>query len=63
MDGTIGMIDERACSLMKDGAVFLNFSRDSLVDDEAMAGLYRMALCCSGICRGLDDKREMILRL
>ena len=37
MEGTIGMIDERACSLMKDGAVLLNFSRDTLVDDEAMA--------------------------
>ncbi|OUO89717.1 3-phosphoglycerate dehydrogenase [Gordonibacter sp. An230] len=37
MEGTIGMIDGRACSLMKDGAVFLNFSRDTLVDDEAMA--------------------------
>ena len=37
--------------------------RLSALDDEAMAGLYRMALCCSGICRGLDDKREMILRL
>ena len=31
------MIDERACSLMKDGAVFLNFSRDTLVDNAAMA--------------------------
>ncbi|MBU5405050.1 phosphoglycerate dehydrogenase [Paraeggerthella hongkongensis] len=37
IEGTIGMIDERACSLMKDGAVFLNFSRDTLVNDEAMA--------------------------
>lgn len=37
MEGTIGMIDERACSLMKDGAVFLNFSRDTLVDAPAMA--------------------------
>ena len=37
MEGTIGMIDERACSLMKDGVVFLNFSRDTLVNDEAMA--------------------------
>lgn len=36
MDSTKGMIDARACSLMKDGAVFLNFSRDSLVDDAAM---------------------------
>lgn len=37
VEGTIGMIDERACSLMKDGAVFLNFSRDTLVNNEAMA--------------------------
>ena len=37
MDATKGMIDERACSLMKDGTVFLNFSRDTLVNDEAMA--------------------------
>lgn len=37
MEGTIGMIDEHACSLMKDGVVFLNFSRDTLVDNEAMA--------------------------
>ena len=37
MEGTIGTIDERACSLMKDGAVFLNFSRDTLVDNAAMA--------------------------
>ena len=34
---TIGMIDEHAISLMKDGAVFLNFSRDTLVVTEAMA--------------------------
>ncbi len=37
MEGTVGMIDKRACSLMKDGTVFLNFSRDTLVDNEAMA--------------------------
>ncbi len=37
VEGTIGMIDERVCSLMKDGAVFLNFSRDTLVDNDAMA--------------------------
>ena len=35
--GTIGMIDEHACSIMKEGAVFLNFSRDTLVDNAAMA--------------------------
>ena len=34
---TIGMIDEHVISLMKDGAVFLNYSRDTLVDNAAMA--------------------------
>lgn len=37
VEGTLGMIDEHACSLMKDGAVFLNFSRDTLVNNDAMA--------------------------
>lgn len=37
MEGTIGMVDVHACELMKDGAVFLNFSRDTLVDNAAMA--------------------------
>ncbi len=37
VEGTIGMIDEHACSIMKDGAVFLNFSRDTLVNNAAMA--------------------------
>lgn len=37
VNGTIGMIDEAACSLMKKGVVFLNFSRDTLVDAPAMA--------------------------
>lgn len=35
--GTIGMVDEEACAQMKDGAVLLNFSRDTLVDAKAMA--------------------------
>lgn len=34
---TKGMIDANAFATMKDGVVFLNFSRDSLVDDAAMA--------------------------
>ena len=34
---TKGMIDAGAIAQMKDGAVFLNFSRDTLVDDAAMA--------------------------
>ena len=37
MDSTRGMIDAAAIDQMKDGAVFLNFSRDVLVDDAAMA--------------------------
>ncbi len=37
VEGTIGMIDEHACSIMKEGMVFLNFSRDTLVDNAAMA--------------------------
>lgn len=36
-ENTINMIDEHACSVMKEGAVFLNFSRDTLVDSKAMA--------------------------
>lgn len=34
---TKGMIDAEACAAMKDGAVFMNFSRDTLVVNEAMA--------------------------
>lgn len=37
VNGTIGMIDEAACALMKEGVVFLNFSRDTLVDVPVMA--------------------------
>lgn len=36
-DSTRGMIDAAAIDKMRDGVVFLNFSRDVLVDDEAMA--------------------------
>ena len=36
MEGTIGMIDEAAINQMQDGVVFLNFSRDTLVDAAAM---------------------------
>lgn len=34
---TIGMVDSDAIAQMKDGAVFLNFSRDTLVNDADMA--------------------------
>jgi D-3-phosphoglycerate dehydrogenase len=34
---TIGMIDGAAIAQMKDGVVFLNFSRDTLVNDADMA--------------------------
>lgn len=36
-DSTRGMIDAPAIDKMRDGVVFLNFSRDVLIDDEAMA--------------------------
>ena len=35
-DSTKGMIDAEAFSLMKDGAVLLNFSRDLLVNETAL---------------------------
>ena len=34
---TIGMIDSTVLNMMKDGVVFLNFSRDTLVNDDDMA--------------------------
>lgn len=37
VESTIGMINADAIAAMKDGVVFLNFSRDTLVDDAAMA--------------------------
>ncbi len=37
LDSTKKMIDQDTIAAMKDGAVVLNFSRDLLVDDEAMA--------------------------
>jgi D-3-phosphoglycerate dehydrogenase len=37
LPSTKGMIDQAALDAMKDGVVFLNFSRDVLVDDAAMA--------------------------
>lgn len=36
MDSTKGMINKETMSLMKDGTVILNFSRDSLVNDDDM---------------------------
>ena len=37
MDATRHMIDAAAISKMKDGVIILNFARDALVDDDAMA--------------------------
>lgn len=34
---TVGMIDAHACSLMKEGVVLLNFSRETLVDTAALS--------------------------
>ena len=36
MDATRGMVSKDAIAMMKDGVVFLNFSRDTLVDEDAM---------------------------
>lgn len=36
MDSTKGMINDEAFAQMKDGVVFLNFSRDKLMDDDAL---------------------------
>ncbi len=41
LDDTRKMIDEKAISKMKDGVIILNFARDLLVDDEAMAEALR----------------------
>lgn len=38
MDKTKGMINNDTISLMKDGIIFLNFSRDKLVNDDHMLG-------------------------
>ena len=37
LDSTRGMIDREAFAAMKDGAILLNFARDALVDDDALA--------------------------
>lgn len=50
-DSTRGMIDADAISKMRDGVVFLNFSRDVLVDDVAMAD----ALASGKVSRYVTD--------
>ena len=37
LDSTRGMIDRGAFAAMRDGAILLNFARDALVDDDALA--------------------------
>lgn len=37
--------------------------RLSALDDEAVAGLYRMALCCSGLYKSLADQGEQVLKI
>ena len=51
MESTIGMINDDACGKMKDGAVVLNFSRDTLVDGPAMT----QALASGKIRRYVTD--------
>ena len=45
------MIDAEALSRMKDGVIILNFARDKLVDDDAMAA----ALACGKVSRYVTD--------
>jgi len=51
MDDTRKMIDAAAIAKMKDGVIILNFARDALVDDEAMAE----ALACGKVSRYVTD--------
>ena len=51
LDDTRKMIDEKALALMKDGVIILNFARDLLVDDEAMA----QALASGKVARYVTD--------
>ncbi len=51
MDDTRKMIDAAAIARMKDGVIILNFARDALVDDEAMA----QALASGKVARYVTD--------
>ncbi len=51
MDDTRKMINAEALSKMKDGVIILNFARDLLVDDDAMA----QALACGKVSRYVTD--------
>ena len=51
LDSTKGMIDAAAFSKMQEGAVLLNFSRDSLVDEDALAD----AIASGKIARYVTD--------
>ncbi len=51
MKDTEHMIDAEAISKMKDGVIVLNFARDRLVDDDAMAE----ALACGKVKRYITD--------
>ena len=51
LDDTRGMINAEAISKMKDGVIILNFARDALVDDDAMAE----ALASGKVARYVTD--------
>ena len=51
LDSTRQMINGEALSKMRDGVIILNFARDLLVDDEAMA----QALACGKVSRYVTD--------
>ena len=44
MDATKGLIDEAAIEQMKTGVIFLNFSRDTLVDEAAVLGALKTGI-------------------
>ena len=51
LDSTRHMIDRKALAMMKDGVIILNFARDALVDDDAMAE----ALASGKVARYVTD--------
>ena len=44
MDSTKGMVNKEAFDQMKDGVIFLNFSRDKLMDDDALEQALEMCI-------------------
>ena len=56
MENTKQMIDENALSQMRDGVIILNFARDLLVDDDAMAAALKSGKVKSYVTDFPNDK-------